>query len=76
MSHVRVDSDPGITAVTEAGRIVMGLNGFSMGDKAATIGHSAGKVGSFNRGLQHIDLCFRIEVDLCHLPYLLPGATA
>ncbi|KAG8755383.1 polar growth protein [Serendipita sp. 396] len=41
--HARVDSDPGVGAMGDAARMIMAMNGYSIPDKAATVGHSAGK---------------------------------
>jgi hypothetical protein len=40
-THTRVDSDPGVTTVDEAGRIATSMGGF---EKAATVGYSGVKV--------------------------------
>ncbi|PVG03581.1 hypothetical protein CPB86DRAFT_804075 [Serendipita vermifera] len=42
-THTRVDSDPGTSAVGEAARMIMAMNGYNMGDRAATVGHSASR---------------------------------
>jgi hypothetical protein len=40
-THTRVDSDPGVSSIDEAGRIAAGIGSF---DKAATVGYSGMKV--------------------------------